>query len=1229
MLPSTSIVVTCYNYGHFLEACLVSLSAQTQPADEIIVVDDGSTDHSRDVARKHHGQLILIEKQNGGQASAFNAGFARATGDIVLFLDADDTLEPDALELICQAWHDSLSSVSFGLNLIDGAGRLSGSYAAEPDGGDMRPELMGCGHFEFMPTSGNAFNRRLIAPAFPLPEARWRVSADAVLVRAAALAGPVKQLPFVLGNYRAHGGNAYHRAVMPRLQSMQRAIRDMADACLAVADRQWGTTTSGGDPEIVRLELVLASLRRRLSLPQFGDKTPRRLRAVRSALRILLQADIGLRAKAVYALCLASLPAAARLVPKLDRWVAAPDERPRALGRAISWALGSRLAGRRRIANRSRWLERATVGQFNPRGGRESGAVHFNIRDWRVRARDRSRVLCGRTGEIILPIDYFPEGALIDLDVRSVPPFAQMPVELSITDGGQLLGEITVYGEGRLSFVLEPKTTLLERTLHLSVAAVPRPTSIRQRWTSLTGPSAIIEVVGVKIEPLPEARTGVLLSLGEHRVFDEIARACQVSPLPDPELGWPHSIDAQELVLAFVKPNLAEVGALAIRFSNEQIEGSLVVTDHAAALYRGWIGPSAVVHIPVAPRRFAQDRDLTLTLSLDPDDPFAAPEFRVASIGLVGPGSSVKGSDRDQFPVIGAGQIWRLEEGSTDPAACLGEGWTRSEEGAELFDTLGMIRLAVGPETFADPTLHLLMGPSASLPDDAALTLAVSIDAVLISQIRLTAEYDLAVPLGDALARHGRRLELALHAALSSTSGDGDAAFELGRGGLLLRAIRLTCSPREISALPSPPRRFSGHTLTSAIQAAGTIARGLRARDDAVAAAEISDVAAQREHVASAIRTLASGSVLSILLTPETLNALCDLGETLRQVGQAQGSGEELSGLFGADPVEAVRALALAALSVRPSQALAGHGPEELADVLRAFPSQLARHLCSASQQDDPASYGKFVRALLRYARDRLAGEPEGSRHAQLAEELLRQVGLDPLVAAPAALCDASAALGATIEAHLVRRGRRITLRGARARRSGRLRLGVFLRYLRDGPEAELLRAMIAALSPGRFDIVVFALEAGSETSTTQSQPEPVFVLSGAGADRAVETMRAAELDMFVNFASFCAYDDVAAIIAHRVAPIAVTTAFFPPALTTGLRSFDVMVTPLPELSDLVAGCRERVVRFAPQHSTDDAPEAAAFGAYLATVVAELGSASEAMDAPPAAIINDASLNNA
>ena len=163
-------------------------------------------DATRSVLRARKEPLIILEKKNGGQASAFNAGFARATGDIVVFLDADDTLAPDAVEILCMAWHDSFVAMSFKLNLIDAAGRFCGFYEVDPRDGDMRPELIGRGHFGFMPTSGNAFNRRLIAPAFPLPEPRWRISADAVLMRAAALAGPIRQLPLALGNYRAHGG---------------------------------------------------------------------------------------------------------------------------------------------------------------------------------------------------------------------------------------------------------------------------------------------------------------------------------------------------------------------------------------------------------------------------------------------------------------------------------------------------------------------------------------------------------------------------------------------------------------------------------------------------------------------------------------------------------------------------------------------------------------------------------------------------------------------------------------------------------------------------------------------------------------------------------------------------------------------------------------------------------------------------------------------------------------
>ena len=468
---------------------------------------------TRSVLRARSEPLIVLEKENGGQASAFNAGFARATSDIVLFLDADDTLAPDAVETICMAWHDSFAAIGFRLNLIDAAGRFCGFYEVETRDGDMRPELIGWGYFRFMPTSGNAFNRRLLAPVFPLPEPRWRISADTVLLRAAALAGPIRKLQFALGNYRAHGGNSYHRIVLPLPQFMQRALRDMADACLATANLPPSPAIFGPDPDVVRLDLLLASLRQRLKLPNFGDREPQGLRAVRS-LRPLLWLRIGLRAKALYACSLALLPPLVRLLPRSRHWIVAPDERPRLLNQVFSWALGSKLANRRRSAHRSRWLEPATEGCFTVHGGHDSVA-YFNTLDWRLREPERFRVLCSGTGEIVVPIDYFPTGAMLSLDLKAVGPYVRMPLEIALSKSDQLLGQIRINGEGRLSIVLEPSVTLLNSPLRLKLSAVPRPASLTHRWAALKGPAGLVEVTGLQIEALQEAKTGFMLGLGE------------------------------------------------------------------------------------------------------------------------------------------------------------------------------------------------------------------------------------------------------------------------------------------------------------------------------------------------------------------------------------------------------------------------------------------------------------------------------------------------------------------------------------------------------------------------------------------------------------------------------------------------------------------------------------------------------------------------------------------
>ena len=87
-----SVVVDTYNMERFTREAIDSALAQTHDDVELIVVDDGSTDGTRGIIESYGGEVVAILKQNGGQGSAFNAGFARSTGDFVVFLDGDDYL---------------------------------------------------------------------------------------------------------------------------------------------------------------------------------------------------------------------------------------------------------------------------------------------------------------------------------------------------------------------------------------------------------------------------------------------------------------------------------------------------------------------------------------------------------------------------------------------------------------------------------------------------------------------------------------------------------------------------------------------------------------------------------------------------------------------------------------------------------------------------------------------------------------------------------------------------------------------------------------------------------------------------------------------------------------------------------------------------------------------------------------------------------------------------------
>jgi len=92
-----TIVIACYNHGHFLPEAIDSVLQQTYPALEIIVVDDGSVDNTKGVTQKYP-QVKYVYQANQGLSAARNTGIKHSTGACLIFLDADDWLTPGAIE---------------------------------------------------------------------------------------------------------------------------------------------------------------------------------------------------------------------------------------------------------------------------------------------------------------------------------------------------------------------------------------------------------------------------------------------------------------------------------------------------------------------------------------------------------------------------------------------------------------------------------------------------------------------------------------------------------------------------------------------------------------------------------------------------------------------------------------------------------------------------------------------------------------------------------------------------------------------------------------------------------------------------------------------------------------------------------------------------------------------------------------------------------------------------
>jgi glycosyltransferase involved in cell wall biosynthesis len=206
-----SIIIDNYNYGRFLADAIDSALGQTYARVEVIVVDDGSTDESRQVIARYGSRITAVLKENGGQGSAFNAGFQYSHGDVILFLDADDILLPTAVEKAVPLFRGAgVVKVHWPLWLADEQGRSMGVLFPEqplPEG-DLRQSVLHVGPANTGNSGlGAAWSRGFLERIFPIPEGVYRIAADTYLFELAPFFGPLKAVHQPQGLYRQHGKN--------------------------------------------------------------------------------------------------------------------------------------------------------------------------------------------------------------------------------------------------------------------------------------------------------------------------------------------------------------------------------------------------------------------------------------------------------------------------------------------------------------------------------------------------------------------------------------------------------------------------------------------------------------------------------------------------------------------------------------------------------------------------------------------------------------------------------------------------------------------------------------------------------------------------------------------------------------------------------------------------------------------------------------------------------------
>jgi glycosyltransferase involved in cell wall biosynthesis len=205
-----SIIVANHNCRDFVGVAIRSALAVDWPDKEVIVVDDASTDDSRSIIGEFGTRVAAYFRPKSHQFGAHIFGFEQSIGEVIIFLDADDLLEPQVMQEVAKVWHPGVSKVQYRMNLIDATGAQLGTaipqFPPRNDPEKLRGAYLRTMAYTTPPGSGNLYSRNLVRKAFSMgsPTTVW---SDDVLLTLAPLVGDVLTIPKPLVRYRIHDAN--------------------------------------------------------------------------------------------------------------------------------------------------------------------------------------------------------------------------------------------------------------------------------------------------------------------------------------------------------------------------------------------------------------------------------------------------------------------------------------------------------------------------------------------------------------------------------------------------------------------------------------------------------------------------------------------------------------------------------------------------------------------------------------------------------------------------------------------------------------------------------------------------------------------------------------------------------------------------------------------------------------------------------------------------------------